>query len=117
MRDDPQILQRRLTAYVRPFPAKVLARHAGCTERTAENFRRGLSWPTARHWLRLVAIFGADITQAVFHPDAAAERISREIAELEAKLAERRADLRMVAQEGPRSGPRLAQAQRRFPAE
>jgi hypothetical protein len=70
MRDDPQVLSRRLAAFVRPIPAKVLADRIGCTERTAENIRRG-HWPIARHWLALVRTFGRDLTECVFHPDAA----------------------------------------------
>lgn len=109
MRDDPQSLSDRLAAFVRPFPAKVLANRIGCTERTAENIRRG-HWPTARHWLALVREFGRDLTECVFHPDAAAARLSEEVAELEARLAERRATLGVVAQEAARHRPRLAPA-------
>lgn len=96
MRDDPQVLTRRLAAFVRPIPAKVLADKIGCTERTAENIRRG-HWPVARHFWAMVRIFGRDLTDAVFHPDVAEARLTEEVAELEAKLAERRAVLRVVA--------------------
>lgn len=95
MRDDPQVLSRRLAAFVRSVPAKVLADKIGCTERTAENIRRG-HWPIARHWAALVRTFGRDLTESVFHPDAAYARLTEEVAELEAKLAERRAALRVV---------------------
>lgn len=98
MRDDPQVLSRRLAAFVRPIPAKVLADRIGCTERTAENIRRG-HWPIARHWLALVRAFGRDLTECVFHPDAAAERLAQEVAELEAKLEDRRTALRVAAKE------------------
>lgn len=109
MRDDPQLLPRRLARFVEPIPAKTLAERIGCDVRTAENIRRG-HWPIARHWLGLLTVFGRDITDAVFHPDAAAVRLEQEVAELEARLAERRAALRLVA-EGPRSfAPRVAQA-------
>jgi hypothetical protein len=47
MPDDPQTLSRRLAGFVRPIPAKVLAHKLGCTERTAENIRRG-HWPQKR---------------------------------------------------------------------
>jgi hypothetical protein len=96
VRDDPQTLSRRLAAYVRHVPAKVLAEKIGCTERAAENIRRG-HWPIARHWAGLVRTFGRDLTECVFHPDAAAARLAEEVAELEAKLAERRAALGVVA--------------------
>lgn len=101
VRTDPQVLSKRLAAFVRPMPAKVLADKLGCTERTAENIRRG-HWPIARHWLALVRLFGRDLTECVFHPDAAAARLAEEVAELEAKLAERRAALR-VAEEADRT--------------
>lgn len=108
MRDDPQVLSRRLAAFVRPLPAKILAEKIGCTERTAENIRRG-HWPVARHWLALVRTFGRDLTECVFHPEQAAERLEREVQELEAQLAERRAALRVVEQEARSFTPGLAQ--------
>lgn len=111
MRDDPQVLSRRLAAFVRPIPAKVLAQKIGSTERAAENIRRG-HWPTARHWAGLVRTFGRDLTECVFHPDAAAARLSEEVAELEAKLAERRAALGVVAKEATGHRPRMATADR-----
>lgn len=110
MRPDPQILSRRLAAYVRPYPAKVLAQKIGCTERTAENIRRG-HWPIARHWAALVRQFGRDLTDCVFHPDEAYARLSEEVAELEAKLAERRRALGVVEKEARSSGPGASRAQ------
>lgn len=109
MRDDPQVLTRRLAAFVRPIPAKVLAAKIGCTERTAENIRRG-HWPVARHWLALVRTFGRDLTECVFHPDAAEARLAEEVAELEAKLAERRATLGVVAKTASAARARLPAA-------
>lgn len=107
MRDDPQVLSRRLARFVREVPAKELADRIDCTERTAENIRRG-HWPIARHWLGLVRTFGRDLTDAVFHPDAAAARLEEEVAQLEAKLTQRRADLALV-EEGLKGGrPRVA---------
>jgi hypothetical protein len=96
MRDDPQLLSRRLALFVRPMPAKELAEIIECDERTAENIRRG-KWPIARHWLGLVRAFGRDLTEAVFHPDEAVERLERECAELEAQIAAKRALARDVA--------------------
>ena len=95
MRDDPQVLSRRLAAFVAPIPAKELARRINCDVRTAENIRRG-HWPVARHWLGLIAAFGRDLTECVFHPEAAAERLQREAQELERKLAEVEAQLQLV---------------------
>lgn len=111
IRDDPKILQLRLAAYLRPYPAKVLARKGGCSEDTAEKWREGVSWPSARHWLHLIAAFGRDLTECVFHPDAAAARLAEEVAELEAKLAERRAALGVVAEGGRSFAPRMAPAE------
>lgn len=105
VRPDPQSLNRRLAAFVHPIPAKEFARKIGCTERTAENIRRG-HWPIARHWHALVRLFGRDLTDCVFHPDAAYARLSEEVAELEAKLAERRAALRVVEKEARSFTPR-----------
>lgn len=97
MRTDPQLLSERLMAFVRPrADAKTLARLVGCDVRTAENIRRG-HWPIARHWAGLVATFGRDLTDAVFHPSAAAARLEAEVRELEQQLAARRAALRDVA--------------------
>jgi hypothetical protein len=112
MRDDPQTLSRRLAGFVRPIPAKVLADKLGCTERTAENIRRG-HWPIARHWLGLVRIFGRDLTEAVFHPEAATERLAKEVADLEAQLDARRARLRMVSEEASSAGSGVAPVPRR----
>lgn len=96
MRTDPQLLSDRLRAFVRPrADAKTLARLVGCDVRTAENIRRG-HWPIARHWAGLVATFGRDLTDAVFHPSAAAARLEAEVRELEQQLADRRAALRDV---------------------
>ncbi len=89
MRDDPQILSRRLSDFVQPIPAKILAEQVGCDLRTAENIRRG-HWPIARHWLGLIRAFGEDLTDAVFHPEKAAARLEREVSDLERQLAERR---------------------------
>ncbi len=91
MGKDPQVLSRRLADYVRPrATAKELSKLIGCDQRTAENIRQG-HWPIARHWFGLVMAFGRDVTDAVFHPDEAAERFEREIRDLERQLAERRA--------------------------
>lgn len=109
MRGDPQTLSRRLARFVERFPAKELSEQIGCDVRTAENIRRG-HWPIARHWAGLIATFGRDLTEAVFHPDAAAARLEEEVAELEARLADRRAALRVV-EEGSRSfAPRVDEA-------
>ena len=92
MADDPQILSRRLALFLRPVPTKRLAGAVGCDVRTAENMKRG-HWPIARHWAGLVRTFGEDLTEAVFHPERAAQRLEREIAELEEQLATKRAAL------------------------
>lgn len=99
MEDDPQILLRRFSEYVRPYPAKVLATMAGCTEKTAEHFRNGVSWPTARHWRLIVRAFGRDVLAAVFDPEIndTLARLNREQAQLEARLDEIRTRRRQAA--------------------
>lgn len=89
-RPGPHILLERFAEYVRPYPAKVLAETLDCTERTAENFRRGTSWPTARHWRLIVQAFGRDVLAAVFEPEIndVVARLKREEAQLEARLDE-----------------------------
>jgi hypothetical protein len=112
MRTDPQLLSERLTAFVRQrADAKTLARLIGCDVRTAENIRRG-HWPIARHWAGLVATFGRDLTDAVFHPSAAAARLEAEVRELEQQLADRRAALRDVARHQGGMSEDLAPGQR-----
>ncbi len=93
--------------------AKDLARRIGCDPRTAEGFRAGRHWPQAKHWLGLVTAFGADLTEAVFHPEKAAERLEREIRDLEQQLAERRAAHERIAGEAvhDRRRPRARRAQ------
>jgi hypothetical protein len=88
--DDPQILLGRFAEYVRPYPAKRLARWFGCTEKTAEHFRNGVSWPNARHWRLIVQHFGRDILAAVFEPeiDETLARLRREERELRERLHE-----------------------------
>lgn len=97
MRADPQLLSDRLRAFVRPkADAKTLANLIGCDVRTAENIRRG-HWPIARHWAGLVATFGRDLTDAVFHPSEAAARLEAEVRNLEQQLAASKAALRDVS--------------------
>ena len=86
----------------RTASAKDLARKVGCDPRTAEGFRAGRHWPQAKHWIGLVAAFGTDVTEAVFHPDRAMTRLEEEVAELEAELAAKRAALGVVAEGGGR---------------
>jgi hypothetical protein len=90
LEDDPQILLGRFADYVRRYPAKKLARLIGCTEKTASNFREGVSWPNARHWRLIVRHFGRDILAAVFEPeiDETLARLRREERELREKLHE-----------------------------
>lgn len=78
MDSDRQILQERLSRFVRPYPAKVLARKVGCTERTAQHFRMGTAWPNARHWFNIWVEFGEDALEAVFMPERVEQRLKRE---------------------------------------
>lgn len=73
--------------------AKELARQIGCDPRSAEGYRAGRYWPQAKHWPGIVAAFGADVTEAVFHPERAAARLEQEVRTLEQQLAEKRAAL------------------------
>lgn len=102
--DDPRILLDRLADYVRPYPAKTLARLLGCTPKTAEHFRAGTSWPNARHWRLIVQAFGRDALDAIFAPDidAVAARLASEERALERQLHELRA--RRQAAQGPVAG-------------
>jgi hypothetical protein len=90
MGTDPHILLRRFARYVEPYPAKRLSAWIGCTEKTAEHFRAGTSWPNARHWRLIVEHFGRDVLAAVFEPeiDETLARLRREERELREKLHE-----------------------------
>ncbi len=115
MEDDPQILLRRFAEYVRPYPAKSLALMGGCAEKTAEHWRNGVSWPTARHWKLIVRAFGRDVLAAVFDPEIndTLARLRREEAQLEERLEQARARRRRATAGGldlteERRGPALA---------
>ena len=105
--NDPR---QMLGAFVRARTdsAKDLARRIGCDPRSAEGYRKGLYWPQAKHWPGIVGAFGRDVVDAVFFPADAAARLSQEVADLEAKLAEARAELRVVTVAPARRGPRVA---------
>jgi len=77
-------LRRRTTS------AKDLARLIDCDPRTAEGFRAGRHWPSARHFRMIVRAFKRDLIAAVIEPeiDATLARLSREERELEERLEE-----------------------------
>jgi ribosomal protein L18 len=77
-------LRRRTTS------AKDLARLIDCDPRTAEGFRAGRHWPSARHFRMIVRTFKRDLIAAVIEPeiDATLARLSREERELEERLEE-----------------------------
>lgn len=75
---DPQILSKRLGAFVRHLPTKDFASRIECDLRTAENIRAGRTWPIARHWLRIWLEFGDDVVEAVFYPERVEARLRRE---------------------------------------
>ena len=112
MRSTERDLRETLGVYLtrRSSSAKDLARKIGCTPRAAENFRAGRYWPQAKHWAALSLTFGRDLTDAVFHPEVAAERLAQEVAALEEELAEKRAALRQTAG----AAPRLAEVRHRI---
>jgi len=97
-------LRQMLGAYLRARSpnAKELARQIGCDPRTAEGFRAGRYWPQAKHWIGIVHAFGKDVTEAVFHPDAATLRLAKELRDLEDVLARKRADLRQAESDAAR---------------
>lgn len=102
MERNPHLLAERLSAYLRRRTnAKGLARQIGCDPRTAENILSS-HWPNARHWLGIVSAFGADVTEAVFHPQDAVARLETEVERLERELADTRARAAEVASFQPR---------------
>lgn len=105
-------LSKMLGGYLRQrtASAKDLARRIGCDPRSAEGYRAGRYWPQAKHWPGLIAAFGRDVTDAVFHSAEASARLAREVAELEQQLAERRAALGLVAGDHRSFSPRVAKA-------
>jgi hypothetical protein len=99
---DPQLLSRRLARFVRSrASAKTLANLIGCDVRTAENIRSG-HWPIARHWCAIWLAYGDDVLEAVFRPHEAAERLAREVRELELEIAAKKAAAVALDVDGPR---------------
>lgn len=115
MQSTERDLREMLGAYLtrNSASAKDLARRIGCDPRTAEGFRAGRYWPQAKHWLGLTFAFGRDLTDAVFHPEAAAARLAEEVAALENELAAKRAALRQTAIAAPRVALSLAEVRER----
>lgn len=108
MVENPQLLSERLSRFLRRREnAKSLAAKIGCDRRTAENILSG-TWPGARHWLGIVRAFGHDVTEAVFHPQAAIERLEREARRLESELQEARARAADHQGSAPGSAGRVA---------
>ena len=101
----------------RTSSAKDLARLIDCDPRTAEGFRAGRHWPSARHFRMIVRAFQRDLIAAVLEPeiDATLARLSREERELEERLEEIR-KARRAAQGGLASAEeRREQASHRTP--
>jgi hypothetical protein len=78
--------------------AKDLARLIDCDPRTAEGFRAGRYWPSARHWRLIARAFGRDVLAAVFEPeiDHVLARLTMEERQLEERLNEIRARRRQA---------------------
>ena len=76
--------------------AKQLARLIDCDPRTAEGFRAGRYWPSARHWQLIARQFGRDVMDAVFAPDidGPLARLTAEERELKERLHEIQTRLR-----------------------
>lgn len=114
---DPYEPRGRLALYLRrvlgdAHQTKRLASTINCTPKAAENILSG-TWPNARHWAALVTTFGRDITDAVFHPNEAAQRLAQEVADLEQEIAAKRAALRDVGGHAPRRPEAVARLDQR----
>lgn len=94
----------------RSVSAKELARMIECDPRTAEGFRAGRHWPSAKHWRLIVQAFGRDAIDAVFAPDIdeTLARLRREERELEERLNDIRARRQAAAGGEPRADQRAA---------
>jgi len=70
--------------------AKDLARLIDCDPRTAEGFRAGRHWPSAKHFQMILRTFKRDLIASVLEPeiDATLARLNREARELEERLEE-----------------------------
>lgn len=99
--------------------AKELARLIDCDPRTAEGFRAGRYWPSARHWKLIARAFGRDAISAVFDPeiDQTLARLRREERELEERLNELRARRQAAAGGLDRGSERRAPTDDRSPLE
>lgn len=93
-------LSEMLGAFLRrrTSTAKDLARLIDCDPRTAEGFRAGRYWPSARHWRLIARAFGRDVLAAVFEPeiDHVLARLTMEERQLEERLNEIRARRRQA---------------------
>lgn len=83
--DDPRLLLGRFVS-ARTSSAKDLAQRIGCDVRSAESYRAGRYWPPARLWPAIIAAFGQDVTDAVFHPAETKARLAQQIAARKAEL-------------------------------
>lgn len=103
----------------RTASAKELARLIDCDPRTAEGFRAGRYWPSARHWKLIARAFGHDVLSAVFDPeiDQTLARLRREERELEERLNDIRARRQAAAGALDSSQERRATADDRSPLE
>lgn len=97
--------------------AKELARLIDCDPRTAEGFRAGRYWPSARHWRLIARAFGRDVMAAVFEPeiDGVLARLTQEERQLEERLNEIRARRRAAVGPVESREERRAQAVDRDP--
>jgi hypothetical protein len=90
-----ELLRQRTTS------AKDLARKIDCDPRAAEGYRAGRHLPPLPVFARM-AVLWRDLADAILHPNEAVERLEREVADREARLAEAKALLRAVESGVPR---------------
>lgn len=88
--DNPGLVAARLAEWLRPYPAKALARQFGCEERTAVAWKAG-NLPQMRALIAMAEAWGVGFLEYVFAPvleesdlalDRRPERIEREAAAL-----------------------------------
>lgn len=114
-------LSEMLGAFLRrrTSSAKDLARLIDCDPRTAEGFRAGRHWPSARHFRMILRTFQRDLIAAVIEPEInlTLARLTQEERQLEERLNEVRRARRAAAGDLESYPERRAAASDRSPLE